>query len=141
MLENLGQTERYFAEYGWVYAQIDTETLFSGLQGETSTFQIFIKFDDNWVYFILLPFINKPRPEYQEKIYAHLLQLNYEMNMVKAGIDEDGDIFLAVELPASDLDFEHFSAALDALSYYADKYYSQTLNLAMGPAYRPVSEG
>jgi len=141
MLKNLGQAEQYFEEYGWVYEKIDTETLVSGFQGETLTFQIFIKSDDSWVYFVLLPFINEPQPEYQEKIYAHLLQLNYEMNMVKAGIDEDGDIFLAVELPASDLDYEHFSDALDALSYYADKYYLQTLNLAMDPTYRPLSEG
>lgn len=141
MFENLEQVKRYFEEYGWVYEQIDTETLVSGFQGEDSTFQIFIKFDDNWAYFMLLPFINKLQSEYQEKIYLHLLQLNYEMNMVKAGVDQDGDIFLAVELPISDLDYEHFSDALDALSYYADKYYLQTLNLAMDPTYRPLSEG
>ena len=141
MLENLRQIERYFVEYGWAYEQIDTETLVSGLQGENAQFRLFVKFDDNWVYFTLLLFASKPRLEYQERVYAHLLQHNYEMNMVKAGIDEDSDIFLAVKLPVSDLDFAHFFGALDALSYYADKYYLPTLNLAIGPAYRSVREG
>lgn len=122
--------DQYFEQYGWDYEQFDNETFVSGFQGEASTFQIFIKSDDDWVYFMLLPFINKPKPEYQEKVYSHLLHLNYEMNLVKAGIDDDGDVFLAVEIPTDNLDYQRFCDALDALSYYADTHYLQTLNLA-----------
>jgi hypothetical protein len=141
MFENLEQINQYFEEYGWVYEKVDTETIVSGFQGEHSPFQIFIKFDDYWVYFMLLPFINKLGAEYQENIYQHLLQLNYEMNMVKAGIDQDGYIFLAIELLVSDLDYGHFAGALDALSYYADKYYLQTLSLTTSPTDRTLVEG
>lgn len=138
---DLRKLESAFNRYGWAYELLDSNTIVSGFQGEAQVFQIFVRTSDNWVYFILLPFVSEPKIESKSQLFEHLLRLNYEMNLVKAGIDEDGDIFLAVELPVSDLDYQHFCDALDALSYYADKYYLQTSNLAMDPTYRPPSEG
>lgn len=135
--------EQYFERYGeqgWLYERLDSTTLVSGFQGEATTFQFFVKLSDEWVYFILVPFVSQPKGESKVRLFRYLLQLNYEMNMVKSGIDEDDDIFLAIELAASDLDYEHFSAALDTLSYYADKYYLPTLNLAIDSNYDPLSK-
>jgi hypothetical protein len=137
----LGKLESFFDHYGWIYELLDPTTIKSDFQGERRAFRFFVRISDIWIYFILLPFVNKPKPESKPQLYEYLLKLNYEMDLVKAGVDEDGDVFLAVELPANDLDYEHFSDALDALSYYADKYYLQALNLAMDPTYRPLNEG
>ena len=122
IIDALGQYFEHYGERGWSYEKLDESTLASGFKGTTRSFQFFVKIDAEWVYFVLVPFIKQPEAGYKSDQLRFLLRLNYEMNLVKSGIDEDGDAFLAVEFPVNDLDYEHFSMILDLLSYYADKY-------------------
>jgi hypothetical protein len=66
-----------------------------------------------------------------------VLRLNYEINLVKIGVDPEGDVALSVELRAADLRLEDFALALDALTFCADEYYLSLENLAQDPEYRP----
>ena len=129
-----------YGDHGWAYNRLDETTIASGFRGEVTTFQFFIKIAADWVYFVLVPFVGKPRVKCRERLFEHLLRLNYEMNLVKAGLDEDGDVSLTVEVPSDALDIRRFSDALDGLSYYADTHYLDTLNVAMNPAYRATAE-
>jgi hypothetical protein len=123
--------ELFFKSYGWECEKVDSTTIVSGFRGTNNLFSFFVKITDDWVFFMLTPFIRKP--EFSVKLHEYLLDLNYEMNLAKVGRDRDGDIFLAVEIATSDLDFDHFSEALDILSFYANTYYVQASNLAANP--------
>jgi hypothetical protein len=51
-----------------------------------------------------------------------LASANQQANLAKLGLDEDGDAFINVELPAEGFAFSHFVAALGALSHFADTF-------------------
>ncbi|PJF43674.1 MAG: hypothetical protein CUN55_07850, partial [Phototrophicales bacterium] len=58
---------------------------------------------------------------------------NLDMNMAKFGLDSDGDIFLAVELPTENFTYSHFADALNGISHHAERLYSEVFNLAHNP--------
>ena len=59
-----------------------------------------------------------------------MLRLNLDMNMAKFGLDGDGDLFLAVELPTENFGYSHFADALNGVSHHAERLYSEVFNLA-----------
>lgn len=125
--------EDYFDRYGWSFSRIKDETWQTGFRGNVSSFRIMVQLTDDWVYLVINPFVVGPQqPEKRLKLYHHLLRLNQAINMAKFGIDRDGDVFLAVELPTEGFTYSHFKDGLDALSHYADTRYRDIFELAHG---------
>lgn len=123
--------EDYFDRYGWSFTRVKDEVWQTGFRGATSSYRINVQLTDNWVFFVINPFVIGPdQPERRLRLYHHLLRLNHETNMVKFGIDRDGDIFLTAELPTESFHFSHFSDALNTLAHYADTHYRDVFNLA-----------
>jgi len=137
--------QAYFEQYGWTYertgegAQItDYRTSF---RGDMAVFRIYVRLTDYWVFFSITPFVVAPQdPECERKLHKFLLRQNYEMNMAKFTVDDDGDVTLTVELPTASLDYSEFSDALGALAYYADDAFAQTFVLAHVPQAHSVFE-
>ncbi len=124
--------EDYFRQYGWSFHATEEENTWrTGFRGDVSTFSIYVRLTDNWIYFTIVPFVVAAKNEIcQRKLYQHLMRLNQEMNMAKFTIDSDKDVVLTVELPGQNLQYTEFADALGALSYYADDNYVEVLNLA-----------
>ncbi|MDY7040868.1 MAG: YbjN domain-containing protein [Chloroflexota bacterium] len=126
--------EQYFDKYEWSYQRVSDNTFRTGFRGDVSSFVIYVRLTNNWTYFTIVPFVVAPKEaECVGKLYKHLLRLNHEINLAKFGVDSDGDIALSVELPREKLDYNEFSDALGALSYYADETYLEVLTLAQNP--------
>jgi hypothetical protein len=132
----------YFRRYGWQYDYDDeTQTWVTGFRGETSSFQVLVHLTDNWLYFIISPFVDGPRgATCLQRLHQYLLRLNHTVNMAKFSVDRDGDVVLTVELPTENLSYSQFCDGLNALSYYADEYYVDALNLAQDPTYVPAQD-
>jgi len=130
--------DSYFEQYGWSYnREPDSNNWTTGFRGDVSSFRIFVKLTDNWIYFTIIPFIIAPKdPERTRRLNWHLLRLNREINMAKLCLDEDNDVVLTVELPGENLDYSEFSDALGALCYYADDAYLEMLNIAQSSGAR-----
>ena len=129
----------FFERYNWE-ADYDgnTDTWLTGFRGDTSNFSVLVHLTENWLYFIISPFVNAPRQDFcTRRLYTHLLRLNHAMNLSKFSVDDEGDVVLTVELPTESLDYSEFADGLDALSYYADRHYLDALNLAQDPNYMP----
>jgi len=123
--------EDYFDRYGWTFARVKDEVWQTSFRGLTSSYRITVQLTDNWMFFVINPFVVAPEePDRRLRLYHHLLRLNYEANMAKFGIDADGDVFLTIELPTERFDYNHFAEALSALSHYADTHYRDVFNLA-----------
>ena len=134
--------ETYFEQYGWSYERTGESDFRTGFRGDKSLFRIMVRLTENWVYFSISPFVVAPQDAACEhRLYRHLLRLNQEINMAKFTIDEDGDVILTVELPAENLDYNEFSDALGALSYYADDNYKRIFVLAHVPEAHAILEG
>lgn len=132
----------YFKKYGWQYEYDDrTTTWVTGFRGETSNFRVLVHLTENWLYFIISPFVNAPRAgACEQRLQQYLLRLNHTINMAKFSVDKDGDVVLTVELPTENLSYSQFCDGLNALSYYADEYYLDAVNLARDPTYVPAQE-
>ncbi len=139
MSANIETVHAFFKRYGWHFEyDPGTHTWLTGFRGDTSNFNVLVHLTDDWLYFIVSPFVNAPRDEACERsLYLHLLRVNHAINMAKFSVDSDGDVVLTVELPTENLDYSEFADGINALSYYADQHYMDVLNLAQDPDYEP----
>lgn len=127
--------EDYFDRYGWTFSRVKDEVWQTGFRGQTSSYRITVQITDDWVFFVINPFVVAPEvPDRRLRLYHHLLRLNHEANLTKFGIDADGDVFLTIELSTQGFDYSHFADALSALAHYADAYYRDVFNLAHSDA-------
>jgi hypothetical protein len=123
--------DEFFERYGWTSNSEDGEIWRTGFQGDVSSFNILIRLTEDWLFFLILPFVVAPTNMVcRWRLHHYLLRVNQLMSMAKFYVDSDGDVGLAVELPTENLDYSEFADALNALSYYADKYYLEALNIA-----------
>lgn len=126
--------EEYFQRYQWSYTRSSENTWITGVRTTVSSFRIFIRVSEHWIYFVINPFVvSPPDDDDRLRLYYHILRMNLDMNMAKFGIDSDGDIFLAVELPTESFEYSHFSDALNGISHHAERLYSEVFNLAHNP--------
>lgn len=123
--------EEYFERYQWSFTRSSENTWITGVRTSVSSFRIFLRLTEHWVYFVINPFVvAPPNQEDRLRVYYHILRLNLDMSMAKFGLDSDGDIFLAVELPTENFQYSHFSDALNGISHHAERLYSEVFNLA-----------
>ena len=116
--------DSFFEQYGWTFERSGDDTWRTGFRGDTSSFRIFVKVTEHWVFFTIAPLVIAPKDEeLTRRLHWHLLRLNRDINMAKFCIDSDSDVVLTVELPTENLDYSEFSDALGALSHYADDTY------------------
>lgn len=129
--------EEYLCRDGWPFERVaegNAPTWRSGFRGQVAPFRFYIRLTENWVFFIIAPFVLPPRDaESAANLHRRLLRLNQDMTLAKFALDSDDDIVLTVEFPSRSLDYDGFKNALDALSYYADRHYVEVLNLAQQP--------
>lgn len=132
--------QTFLKQYGWESESPEADLEVTEFRGKTGVFRLFIQLMQDWVILVIVPFVPRPIQGCETKFIKVLVRANYEMNMVKIGIDNQGDVALSVELPTSDTSYKTFALALDALSTYADLYYLPLANLATDPNYHLPQE-
>ncbi len=129
--------ESFFGQYDWGFEQVDENHFITGFKSESGlieTVTIHVTLTPSWVYFAIAPLIDAPaNPECERHLYKHLLRLCHVVNLAKFSVDSDGDVIMTVELPRENLSYSEFADALNALSYYADKYLAEIQALATDP--------
>jgi hypothetical protein len=113
---------RFFRRYGWSFEKIDDDTFRTGFRGKSATFVALVRVTAHWVVFTVNPLVRAPDGGFGPATLRALASANQQANLAKLGLDEDGDAFINVELPAEAFTFAHFVAALGALSHFADAF-------------------
>ena len=122
-LNEVSKVEECLKSLGWSVTRIGPATLRSSFRGEKSTFPLVVQFEDEWVKLLVLPIARLPADVAKaETLYDLLLRLNGEIMLARFSLDEDGDVLLSVEFPATDLDPSEIRDALDVLTYYAERH-------------------
>lgn len=125
------KVEEYFQRYGWSYSRDSDNTWITGVRTSVSSFRIFVRMTQHWVFFVVNPLVvAPPRKKDRLRFYYHALRCNFDMNFAKLGLDADGDLFMAIEVPTENFVYSHFADALDGLSHHAAIIYSDLFNLA-----------
>ncbi len=111
---------------GWPVEVVSAGTMRSRFRGKTRVFHVFVRIEEEFVVFAVIPYARLPEDEAaSDALVVRLLRLNREMNMAKFSLDEEGDIVLSVEHRLEDLDPSEVRDAVDQLSFYADKFASE----------------
>ncbi len=122
-LNEAEKIEQFLLDQGWPVTRIGPGTLRSSFRGADATFPLVVQFDDGWVKLMVLPIARMPADAQKaEALYEKLLRLNGEIMLARFSLDEDGDVLLSVEFPASELDPSEIRDSLDVLTYYAEKH-------------------
>ena len=124
--------EEYFKQLDWPFQKNDDNTWVSGFKGDNAEFNFSVRTTDDWL-FVYVPFPAEVAEAAQNTLYRHLLRLNFQMNMAKFLVDDDGDVGLTVEIPCSDLQLNEFKDALYAVCLYSDQHHDELVRLATDP--------
>jgi hypothetical protein len=111
----------FLTQTGWHFEDRGSGRYLTGFTGENGAYPITIHADSQLVQFVISPYLEKPKHREHDVItLRRILLVNSEMNLCKFGLDEDGDVFLAVEAPAADFNFDSFHGCLMQLVDAAD---------------------
>ncbi len=125
--------ESYFGRYGWSVEKVGEKVWRTAFRGDVAVYPLYLRLTGGFIFIAISPFVLTGAIEQQERFYWALLRYNREMDMAKFAVDADGDVVLAIELPAQGFDYGAFEEALDLLCQYADLSYLELLNLAQDP--------
>lgn len=126
--------DNYFARFGWEYTRMNEKTWVTGVRTTVASFRIYVRLTEHWVHFVINPYVITAEDlDIRLRLYYHILRFNLDMSLAKFGLDRDGDVFLAAELPTEDFQYSHFADALNGISHYAESMYSEIFNLAHNP--------
>lgn len=128
------EIEGYFERYGWTFSRESETTWITGVRTRVSAFRIMVRLTEHWIFFIINPLVVAPsRSKDRLRVYYHALRYNLDMNFAKLGVDGDGDVFMAIEMPTENFDYTHFVDALDGISHHASTIYAELFGLAHNP--------
>ena len=97
--------------------------------GEEQGFPMFILsiddgYGDNYVRFVIVPFIEQPYEGYTESLPLRIAQINHDLPQMKFAFDGDGDLELVFDIPFRQIIFDNLDDALQSLVNYAGLYYA-----------------
>jgi hypothetical protein len=119
---NAAEIARFFRRYGWSFEKLEEDTFRTGFRGKNAAFVALVRVTPHWVVFTVNPLMRAPDGGFGAATLRALAMANQQANLAKLGIDDDGDAFINVELPAEGFAFSHFVAAVNALAYFADSF-------------------
>jgi hypothetical protein len=119
--------ERCFQQYGWSFDRISDDTFRTGFRGKHAAFVALVRVTEHWVVFTINPYVKAPHNGFGVVALKLLASGNQQGNLIKLGIDDDGDAFMNVELPSEAFTYPQFQAAMTALAHFADTMLLQIL--------------
>ncbi len=102
----------FLAQLGWpqdVVAENVIRTKYDGYFGEV---KVMVHNHDKGVMMAINPVIARPVEGWGVSVIRLVQTLSQEIYLIKVGIDKEGDIYLRVDLPVEELDYEQFSFVL-----------------------------
>ncbi len=111
----------FFKKYGWSFERLDDVTFRTGFRGKNAAFVALARVTEHWVVVTINPLVKAPVDGWGPTALFALAAANQHANLVKLGLDDDGDAFITVELPSEGFGYTHFQSAIGALSHFADQ--------------------
>jgi len=101
------------------------------LRGQVVSFPLWVSDEDGFVRFVISPFLPAPKtPERTAMLSERLLRLNPTIRMARFAVTPAGEVELLADQLAVHIDGAEVRDCLDALLYYADRYYGLLATVA-----------
>jgi hypothetical protein len=109
---------------GYSYTKAKDNVWTIPFQGKTlAQFNVFVALSSNLVVIGAVP-VEKKNLNVTPELMRKLLQFNEDLDRVKVGIDEEGDLFIRVDSSLRVMDAEEFKAIVEQVAAATDVVYS-----------------
>lgn len=125
-----------FERYEWSCEEVEPGIWRAAFADEREAeYDLFVALAEDWLHFAVSPLTPRPAAECAAPLHETLLRLNQGLRLVRLALDDEGDVALLADLPAKDLRYAHFAAALDALTGYTRHLAGELGRVATQPGY------
>lgn len=124
--------EGYMKSLNWPFEKIDAGLWALKYEGGAKDYEMFIELGSEIVR-IVMPVIERVRDACREKVWYHLLRLNYTTDQISFGINKRDEIFMVTELLVRYISYEDFKRAITYISTMVDETYPELLYLSQKP--------
>jgi hypothetical protein len=121
--------EGYFANIGWTFEKIDQGLWILKYKGGAKDYDIFVELTPQYLV-LVVPILERVREGCKEKLWYHLLRLNYMTNIVRFGLNKRDEVLLTLELPIGSISYQEFQKGVQHLCTIVDDAFPEILFLS-----------
>ena len=102
-------------------------------EGGAKDYEMFIELNSQELR-LVMPILERVRDACREKVWYHLLRLNYATDNLSFGLNKRDEIFMVTEIPIRYISYEDFKRAFTYICTMMDEVYPELLFLAQKPS-------
>ncbi|MBN4077417.1 hypothetical protein JYT19_00740 [Sulfobacillus acidophilus] len=100
---------RFLGELGWKYELLAEGTIKTSYSGNFGDINILVQVKKSGLNMAINPVLNQPVDGWNNSVSNLIKTLNSEANFIRIGLDKQGDVFVKVDLPAYNFQFDQFA--------------------------------
>lgn len=121
--------EGYFSTIGWPFERADQGLWMVKYKGGAKDYDFIVELTQAFLV-IVVPIIDRVREGCREKLWYHILRLNYQINQVRFGLNKRNEVLLTLEIPTKIISYEEFKNGVQYLCNLVDDAYPEILFLS-----------
>lgn len=102
-------------------------------EGGAKDYEMFVELSSQELR-LVMPVLERVRDACREKVWYHLLRLNYTTDNLSFGLNKRDEVFMVVEIPIRYISYEDFKRAFTYICTMMDEVYPELLFLAQKPS-------
>jgi hypothetical protein len=121
--------EGYFNNIGWAFEKIDQGLWILKYKGGAKDYDIFVELTPQYLV-LVVPILERVREGCKEKLWYHMLRLNYMTNIVRFGLNKRDEVLLTLEIPVGTISYQEFQKGVQHLCTIVDDAFPEILFLS-----------
>lgn len=102
----------FLGELGWSHDLVADNIIRTQYDGHFGAVKVMIQVRTDRLRMAINPVLSKPDEGWGNSVKRLVDSLNIESQMISVGFDREGDIFVKVDLPSEEIEFEQFAYVL-----------------------------
>ncbi|MDQ7823056.1 MAG: hypothetical protein RDV48_09710 [Candidatus Eremiobacteraeota bacterium] len=121
--------EGYYKHLGLEFERMDQGLWLAKYKGSAKDYDMYVELTPQFLV-LVIPVIERVRDVCREKLWYHLLRLNYLSNQVRFGLNKRDEVLISIEIPARYLSFDEFKNAFSYIGNLVDDSYPELIYLS-----------
>lgn len=119
----LSQIQDFLEQLGWNHDAVASNIVRTHYHGQFGVEKVMVHIYDDGIMIAINPVLQQPSGGWSNSVGQLIQILTNEIHLIRVGIDDDGDVFVKVDLPSENLTFEEFVYVLINLCQVAEQLF------------------
>ncbi len=124
--------EGYYQNLGWQFEKLDQGLWIVKFKGSAKDYDIYVELNSPFLV-LVIPVLERIRDSCREKLWYHLLRMNYLSSQARFGLNKRDEVLLTIEIPLATISYGEFQKGLQYLCSVTDDAYPELLFLSQRP--------